>query len=198
MSREMKYLLISLIILLPACWGKGGGKTEVYEETVLPYRQPETDDRRDPQKNGPKMMHVIRRGGLDGLVFPSVTKLPATPEHPEPRELEWGKEYTLRISLTRNPTWGTSTRLVDALLKETDAAGGIFRLHSMSAPFFGADKRSFVDGKAFTCGAKACDALDRALAKPESFDLLMQFGTPSSGPLIVTGLAEPTPFPKNL
>jgi len=189
---------MSLIFGLPACWGKGGGKLEIYEETVLAYRQPEVLAYPEPERKGPKLMHVIR--GADGSVhrtFPDVTKLPTTPEHPEPRELEWGKEYTLRIHFLRNPTWGTTDRYVDGLVKETDVGGAAFRLHSMSALFFGEDKRSFIDGKAFVCESSAvCDALDEALKKDDAFDLRMRFGKTSSDALVVTDLDAPTAFPK--
>jgi hypothetical protein len=194
----MRFLLVVLIVCLPACWGQGGGKLEVYEETVLAYRQPDVLDYPKPERQGPKMMHVIR--GDDGSVhrtFPDVTKLPTTPEHPERRELEWGKEYTLRIHFIRNPTWGTTDRYVNGLVKETEVGGTVFRLHSMSAPFFGDDKRSFVDGKAIVCETdKVCALLDEALKKPDAFDLLMRFGKSSSEALVVTDLVEATTFPE--
>lgn len=166
-------------LLATACWGKGGGQAEAFEQTFLPVRQPNDDPA------SPRMMAQLDRG--DGTLQPVRPEMTLPPAQQD--RLMWGRRYVVRGTTVYNPTWNTTSRVVEEVLTETVEVQEPFVVRGLSAPYFGPDGRSLVDGKRLVCADEGvCAALDAAIAEGKTFDLSMRFGSAPEDDLVVLGL----------
>ena len=94
----------------------------------------------------------------------------------------WGQRHTVQVTATYNRVSQFTDRRTKHLHSEDDLDGQ-FRLHGISSPYFGEDRRSFIDGKTFHCPQEVCNLLDTRLRGRAKFDMLMSFGTTSTAPL---------------
>lgn len=181
----MKRLQILLLVFLPGCFcGLCGEPREpsVFQEEYLPFKAPNRDSSR------PAM--VTLRDDGDGFYW---EMLPSMARGFRGKEFEWGKRYKVEVTSTYNVFSQFWDRSITALLEQNEAIDGHFRLHSISKPYFGEDRRSFLDGKPFECISEGvCAQLDSAVQGEKRFDIVMGFGESASAPLVLKSVESPT------
>jgi hypothetical protein len=175
--------VLALILLAPACGTQLCQPEEppTYSEiTYLHYMQPN----RDASYPSFKVLMVSDDGTY---VEDDEIGLPYPHQH------QWGKALKILIQSRYNATWRHTSHSVEKVIWEKEVLQGPVRLHGISAPYFGADRRSFIDEKKLDCGApEVCAQLDDAIQSGDKFDLVFEFGPSADAPLQVVGIEAPT------
>lgn len=172
----LKVAILPLVFWFSGCQLFSGPESEVKTTTAtyLPYKQPNRDS------GYPKMLSL--RLQKDGSFF----------EMEGVSNYGWGKRFKVKVTSTHNSHWN-HTSSSEEYLEGVDDLDKPFRLYSISAPYFGPDRRSFIDKKAFECATEdVCTRLDTLLATTERFDMLMSFGKTSESPLVLDAIESPT------
>lgn len=152
----------------------------VREQVYLAYKQPNRD------ANYPTFQTLL--ADSDGSYFEIDAR-----GLPYPYRHDWGRTKRVLVQSRRNAYTGYTDSSVTEVLEDVEAIAGSVRIYGISAPYFGEDSRSFIDGKALSCGSEAlCAALDEALGGPEKFDLVLGFGASWRDPLVVQAVEAPT------
>ncbi len=176
MNRKDPFILVLLALFLSGCrlFSEPDREVETFTETYLPYKQPSRD------AGYPKMLSL--RAQKDGTYF----------EMQGMDTYGWGQRFTVKVTSSHNSYWNHTSRSVE-YLSGVDELNESFRLFSISAPYFGADKRSFIDKKSFICASdEVCGRLDDLLGKNQRFDMVMSFGKTAEAPLVLDAVESPT------